>query len=104
MSRYQSQSKYCYPGTDVLINKLDIRDLERLEKAERIYTGIRMAQIELKPIPGDFDLKHMQKIHKHIFQDLYEFSGRIRDETIWKGTTQFASPLYIESNAKELHK
>lgn len=38
-SRYDeaesNQSKYCYPGTDILINKLDIKNQEELDVAER---------------------------------------------------------------------
>ena len=26
-----SDTKYCYPDTDVLINKLDIRDLDKIQ-------------------------------------------------------------------------
>ncbi len=31
------QSMYCYPDTDVLINKLGIRDKAELKQAGRIY-------------------------------------------------------------------
>ncbi|MFJ1139705.1 hypothetical protein ACIKK6_02930, partial [Bacillus thuringiensis] len=33
-------------------------------------------------IPGNFDLDHLKKIHKHIFEDIYEFAGKIRQENI----------------------
>ena len=32
-----SDTKYCYPDTDVLINKLDIRDLDKLHIFERSW-------------------------------------------------------------------
>ena len=37
----QQDIKYCYPGTNVLKNKLDIRDLDFLHDAERDYSSIR---------------------------------------------------------------
>jgi cell filamentation protein len=104
MSKYESQSKYRYPGTDVLINKLGIHDEEKLMKAERIFTGKRIAELHDKPVPGNFDLKHLQSIHKYIFQDIYDFAGKIRDEQIGKDTMRFASPLHIDSYSKELFK
>ena len=33
------QSMYCYPDTDVLINKLDIRDKAELKQAEEEFTA-----------------------------------------------------------------
>ena len=32
-----SDTKYCYPDTDVLINKLDIRDLDKEKLKEIMY-------------------------------------------------------------------
>lgn len=39
-------SIYCYPGTDVLINKLDIHDPDILHDAERDLTARRLLQLE----------------------------------------------------------
>ena len=35
------QSMYCYPDTDVLINKLDIRDKTELKQAEEEFTAVK---------------------------------------------------------------
>ena len=37
---YEQDAKYCYPGTNVLKNKLDIRDLDTLHEAERDYSAM----------------------------------------------------------------
>lgn len=37
----EQDAKYCYPGTNVLKNKLDIRDLDTLHEAERDYSAVR---------------------------------------------------------------
>jgi cell filamentation protein len=92
----------CYPNTNVLMNKLNIQNQEKLEKAERIFTALRLAEINLTPISGNFDLAHLQSIHQAIFKDLYDFAGEIRSVQVVKGATQFASPLFIESYANDL--
>ena len=42
-------TKYCYPDTDVLINKLDIRDLDKLHIFERKLTMLRLLELLDKP-------------------------------------------------------
>lgn len=39
------QDPYCYPGTDVLINKLGIRDKQALQTAETEISPLRLAQL-----------------------------------------------------------
>ena len=41
----EQDAKYCYPGTNVLKNKLDIRDLDTLHEAERDYSAVRQAEL-----------------------------------------------------------
>ena len=45
------QSKYCYPGTDVLINKLNLQSQEELDIAERRITTFALATIQLRKNP-----------------------------------------------------
>ena len=42
----EEQSRYCYPGTDVLINNLNITDEEELEVAERSITTLALSAIQ----------------------------------------------------------
>lgn len=83
-NKYRSQSKYCYPGTDILINKFDERDPEKLTKLETIFTTRRMYQLYEKPIAGSFGLKHLQKIHRFIFKDVYPFAGEFKTNKFQK--------------------
>ena len=46
--------KYCYPGTNVLKNKLNIRDINTLHDAERDYSAVRQAELDKKGVTGDF--------------------------------------------------
>lgn len=95
---------YCYPGTNVLINKFGYTDFDKLQFAEREYTAIRQLWLEKYPIEGNFDLKHMQAIHKYIFQDVYEWAGKLRTVNISKANTMFANPLYITTEADRIFK
>lgn len=99
------QSKKHFPDSNVYINKLDIRDQKLLEEAESEFTSIRQMELIREPITdGKWDMKHLQKIHKYLFQDVYDFAGEIRTEQLQKGHTQFASPLYLEEYGKDVFK
>lgn len=76
------QDIYCYPDTEVLINKLGIRSGKELEKAESALTFIRLAQI--KAVAGVFDYDHLKRMHGFIFGDLYEWAGKERSSDIFK--------------------
>ncbi|WP_238774490.1 Fic/DOC family protein [Prescottella equi] len=49
--------------------------VDRLEVASSIK---RLHELERNPIPGNYDLAHMQRIHHHLFQDVYPWAGEIR--------------------------
>ncbi|PLR84395.1 cell filamentation protein Fic [Bacillus canaveralius] len=91
---------YLYPGTAILKNKLNIRELDKLNNVERILTGRRLLELMEKPITGNFDLGHLQAIHKHIFQDLFDWDGQIRTVDISKGNF-FARHSVISTYFKE---
>lgn len=79
------QDPYCYPGTNVLKNKLGIRDDAELMDEERNFTNLREEELLRSQIRGKFDLKHLQKIHQYLFQDIYDWAGKIRTVDIAKG-------------------
>jgi cell filamentation protein len=92
---------YVYPGTSVLKNKLDIRDAELLDYHERELVAHRIAQ----DVPdGNFDLAHLRAIHRHLFQDVYEWAGEIRTVEISKGGSQFQFRQFIETGMNDVHR
>ncbi len=105
-SRYDrketEQSKYCYEGTDILINKGNIRDAKILAKYEADITLIRQYELQKEHIRGRFGIAHIKKIHRYIFQDIYSFAGKLRTENIRKGSTEFCKSQFIEENLKML--
>lgn len=92
---------YCYPDSDVLKNKMKIRDKEKLQQMERRLTMLRILELVDKPVQGKFDLQHLQSIHGYIFQDVYDWAGEIRKVDIAKGN-MFCNARFIESQAAEI--
>jgi cell filamentation protein len=94
-------SKYCYPNSDVLINKLNIQNGEDLFNAEKELTLLRLQELQDNPIDGNFDFEHLKNIHHYIFQDVYEWAGKIRTVEIGKGNL-FCTTACIDSYAKSV--
>jgi cell filamentation protein len=85
---------YLYPNSNVLINRLGIGDAVRLEALEREFVTQRAAE----GLPGgDFDLIHLRAIHKHLFQDIYDWAGEIRTVEIAKDGHAFQFRKFIET-------
>ena len=89
---YRWDREYCYPESNVLINKLNIQDADALHIAEREITSLRLAAAKLQPIKGKLDMKHLQKIHAYVFGDIYAWAGKTRHVDIAKGN-QCSSPV-----------
>ena len=92
---------YCYPDSNVLKNRMGVRDSERLSQLERRLTMLRLLELIDRPIRGKYDLKHLQAIHKYIFQDVYEWAGEIRKVDIAKGN-MFCNVRFLSSQAAEI--
>lgn len=74
-----------YPGTDILINKLDIKDKAILAKAEKIIAYKKLSEFEFKTENfGKTSEKQVWEIHKYLFGDLYPFAGEFRKINIYK--------------------
>jgi cell filamentation protein len=92
-------SDNCYPGTTVLINKLDIRVEKTLNEAETLATYINASKLEEQPLEGAFDFAHYKAIHHFLFSDLYDWAGQIRTVNISKKGTRFCPTGEIEQRA-----
>ena len=81
-----SGGKKCYPESDVLINKYNIRDKELLEKFEIQKVFAKLLGVDVKPtrIAYTYDVEHMVSIHKYLFGDIYEWAGTFRKENLYK--------------------
>lgn len=90
---------YCYPGTTVLRNLLDIRDQAHLNEFENALTAQRSD--EALPV-GRLSVTHYAAIHHHLFQDIYAWAGRFRTVRIAKDGSAFCYPENIANEMKQL--
>ena len=84
-----------------LRNLLDIRDRMQLGIVEASFVTIRTWELERTSFDKTFDLHHLKAIHKHLFQDIYEWAGEIRLIDIGKGDTVFLPRSFIERSSED---
>ncbi len=106
-----SGGKNCYPDSDVLINKYNIREKELLEKFEIQKVFAKLLGLDVKPtrIPYTYDVEHMVSIHKYLFGNIYEWAGTFRKENLYKservlsgGSAEYADYHEIEKQLEKL--
>ncbi len=76
---------YTYPGTDILINKADIRDETKLREFEYAKTTRRVADAPTFP-PSAAGYK---ELHKHLFDEVYDWAGKARTISFTKQGSDF---------------
>lgn len=84
---------YVYPGTAVLRNYPGIRDPDELQARETRVVAFRSAKLAVEPLPGSYDLQHLQAFHRSLFGDLYPWAGQLRTVAIAK-TQMFCLPQH----------
>ena len=83
----------------VLKNKLEIIDSVELARAEEKISKKKAVELFQsgyldKLEAGKYDT--LAKIHKYLFEDIYEFDGELRDVNIAKGNFRFAPVMYLK--------
>ena len=96
------EDAYCYPGSTILRNKLDIRDESTLSEAEQQLSAIAADNVEFSPPP--YSLGYLQGIHQVLFCDLYEWAGQLRTVGMAKQDTRFCQPSFMEAQAGKIFK
>ena len=92
-----TQHPYCYPGTDVLRNKEDIRNGADLERFERRHSANRL---ETMPPRLPISIDGYRAIHRYLLQDVYDWAGEYRFVNTGRGAP-FCKAIYI---AAEMEK
>lgn len=77
-TKFRSWDDYFIPGTSVLRNKFNETDSAKLSAKEEFAAAARLDQLANAPLPAIFDYDHMKAIHRHVFQDVYEWAGQER--------------------------
>ena len=89
----------------VLENKLGINNNIELHKEEERITKIKAIKLFETQELNNFEVgtfKGLAQIHKYLFEDIYEFAGKIRKENISKGNFRFASAMYLEEALQKI--
>ena len=92
----------CYPGTSVLINKLDIKDQKQLDENETLITSVKILQIEMNPITVEPDFAYLKQLHRILFHELYSWAGEVRTINISKMRTAFCPADQIEKTSQAI--
>ena len=70
--------RYIDPVTKIAYNRLGLRRRSELAAADYKMTDVRLAQLVLEPLRGTYDLDHLERLHRHIYSDLYDWAGEHR--------------------------
>lgn len=94
---------YFVDGNDLLINKLGITDRQELESIEQDIVTKKTAILLTEELTM-FDFNNLLRIHKVLFEDIYDFAGKIRtvDITKPKASTPFAYAKFIKTEAERI--
>lgn len=70
----------------------------KLTKIEEKVTKLKALELFDKNILNDINgtFKGLSKIHKYLFDSIYDFAGNIREVNISKGSFRFASFIYLK--------
>ena len=91
----------------MLKNKLGINDEIELAREEERITKLKAIKLFETGKLNQFEVgtfKGLSEIHKWLFEDIYEFAGKIRTENIAKNNFRFASAMYLEDALKNIDK
>ncbi len=90
-----------------LENKLGISDSAQLAREEERISKKKAIQLfengmldQLRP--GSFAA--LAAIHKHLFEDIYDFAGQVREVNIAKGNFRFAPVMYLTAALEHIDR
>lgn len=90
-----------------LDNRLGIKDSVELSKAQEKISKKKAVELfdknifdKLKPS----SCESLFAIHKFLFEDIYDFAGKLRDVNISKGNFRFAPVMYLEVSLENIEK
>ncbi|KAJ75280.1 cell filamentation protein Fic [Enterococcus faecalis] len=84
-----------------IINQIELNRVEERvskEKAKQLYDSGDIDRVEV----GTF--KGLSYIHNYLFEDIYEFAGKVRSQNISKRSFRFAPVMYLEIALEHIDK
>ncbi len=83
-----------------LENKLSITDSAELARAEEKISKVNAIKLYESNIVEECEIRKfsgLAKIHKFLFDEIYDFAGKIRTVNIAKGNFRFVPVMYLEA-------
>lgn len=91
----------------ILQNKLNIADPAELARVEERISKQKAISLFENGLLNTFEVgtfKGLSAIHKYLFEDIYEFAGKLRTVNIAKGGFRFAPVMYLEAALNNIDK
>ena len=90
-----------------LENKLGITDSAELARVEEKISKTKALELFERGLLDQFEVgtfSGLSKIHKYLFDEIYDFAGAVRTVNIAKGNFRFAPVMYLESALQNISK
>ena len=91
----------------MLENKLGIANEVELAREEERLTKLRARELFETRLLDSFEtgtFAGLRAIHRHLFQDVYDFAGQMRTVNIAKGNFRFAPVMYLSAALEAIEK
>lgn len=91
----------------VLENKLHLTDSVELARVEEKISKKKAIELFENHLLDQYEVgsyKMLSAIHAYLFEDIYDFAGKIRTVNMTKGHFRFASVMYLEEALKNIEK
>ena len=88
-----------------LENKLNINDSAELARVEEKISKSKAVKLFESNIVEEHEIgkfSGLAKIHKFLFDELYDFAGKARTINIAKGNFRFAPVMYLDAALKHI--
>ena len=91
----------------ILENKFGINDSAELARVEEKISKKRAVELFKSDYLNDYKagtFAMLAAIHKYLFEQIYDFAGKIRDVNIAKGNFRFAPVVYLQAAIENIEK
>lgn len=91
----------------ILQNKLNISDSAELARVEEKISKRKALELFESGYLDSLEAgtyRSLAEIHKYLFDEIYEFAGKMRDVNIAKGNFRFAPVMYLREALKNIEK
>ena len=94
---------YLDPETGQLRNKVGAGTKVALDDAEGDLSFARLMQLLDRPVKPTGGFDELRAIHRHLFQDVYDWAGEPRTVEISKGGDQFQFRQFLDQGVAYVH-